>query len=157
MLSFSFLGVMAALIAKSYQTLAPSNSFVILPMTFLYGTSFSIPSVPTFFQCTSYSFPLTHSSMCIRASALGWTFPWESLDVLIVFGLHLILLMCILLKLKDLNRTSKWKQTVIFKWKKNISGILSERSVAGYHLTLPRLELGFESRRSHLSISFLYD
>lgn len=85
--SFSFLGVMAALLAKSHQTLATFNSLVILPMTFLCGTFFSVSSVPVVFQYILYLFPLTHASMCVRASALGWSFPWASLAVLIAFGI----------------------------------------------------------------------
>ena len=85
--SFSFLGVMAALLAKSHQTLATFNSLVILPMTFLCGTFFSVSSVPALFQYILYLFPLTHASTCVRASALGWTFPWGSLAVLVAFGI----------------------------------------------------------------------
>lgn len=85
--SSSFLGVLAALLAKSHQNLATFNSLVILPMTFLCGTFFSVSSVPTIFQYALYLFPLTHSSLCIRASALGWEFPWTSLLVLIAFGI----------------------------------------------------------------------
>lgn len=85
--SFSFLGVMAALLAKSHQTLATFNSLVILPMTFLCGTFFSVSSVPVLFQYILYLFPLTHASMCVRASSLGWAFPWESLVILIAFGI----------------------------------------------------------------------
>lgn len=85
--SFSFLGVMAALLAKSHQTLATFNSLVILPMTFLCGTFFSVSSVPVLFQSILYLFPLTHASMCVRASSLGWAFPWESLVILIAFGI----------------------------------------------------------------------
>ncbi|WP_400203523.1 ABC transporter permease [Candidatus Methanomassiliicoccus intestinalis] len=78
---------LATLIAKSHQNLATFNSLVILPMSFLCGTFFSASSVPTIFQYALYLFPLTHSGLCIRASALGWAFPWASLLVLIAFGI----------------------------------------------------------------------
>lgn len=75
---FSFLGVAAALIAKSHQSMATFNSLVILPMTFLCGTFFSISSLPGVFQALLYCLPLTHASECIRAAALPdyYGFPW---------------------------------------------------------------------------------
>ncbi len=75
---FSFLGVAAALIAKSHQSMATFNSLVILPMTFLCGTFFSISSLPGVFQAILYCLPLTHASECIRAAALPdyYGFPW---------------------------------------------------------------------------------
>lgn len=83
--TFSFLGVVAALVAKSHQSMATFNSLVILPMTFLCGTFFAISSLPTVFQGILYCLPLTHASSCIRASALGLDFPWWSFGVMIAF------------------------------------------------------------------------
>ncbi len=83
--TFSLLGEMAALIAKSHQSMATFSSLVILPMTFLCGTFFSVSILPKVFQYILYFIPLTHSSSCIRASALGWEFPWASLVVMIAF------------------------------------------------------------------------
>ena len=36
--------------------------------------------------------PLTHTSECIRAAALDWSFPWISLAVLLVYGAAFYLL-----------------------------------------------------------------
>lgn len=84
---FSFLGVAAALIAKSHQSMATFNSLVILPMTFLCGTFFSISSLPVVFQAILYCLPLTHASECIRAAALPdfYSFPWISMVIMIAF------------------------------------------------------------------------
>lgn len=84
---FSFLGVAAALVAKSHQSMATFNSLVILPMTFLCGTFFSVSSLPAIFQAVLYCLPLTHSSECIRAAALPgyYEFPWVSLIVMMAF------------------------------------------------------------------------
>lgn len=96
--TFSCLGVTAALLAKSHQSMATFNTLVILPMTFLCGTFFSIDSLPEVFQWILYAVPLTHSSVCIRAAALGWSFPWISLAVLAVFAVAFFLINIHLLK-----------------------------------------------------------
>ncbi len=85
--TFSFLGVGAALLAKSHQSMATFNSLIILPMTFLCGTFFSVSSLPEVFQAILYCLPLTHASECIRAAALPdfYDFPWISLVILIAF------------------------------------------------------------------------
>ena len=86
---FSFLGMSAALLAKSHQSMATFNSLIILPMTFLCGTFFSVSSLSPVFQAVLYCLPLTHASKCIRAAALPnfiGAFPWMSLVVLVAFG-----------------------------------------------------------------------
>ena len=96
--TFSFLGVVAALMAKSHQSMATFSSVVILPMTFLCGTFFSVSSLPAFFQALLYCLPLTHASECIRAASLGTAFPWLSFVVLIMFGIAFFLIGWRLLK-----------------------------------------------------------
>ena len=86
---FSSLGMMAALLAQSHQSMATFNSLIILPMTFLCGTFFSVSSLSPVFQAVLYCLPLTHASECIRAAALPdyiGAFPWISLVVLVAFG-----------------------------------------------------------------------
>lgn len=86
--TFSMLGMAAALIAKSHQSMATFNSLVILPMTFLCGTFFSVSDLNIWFQAILYCLPLTHASECIRAAALpGYLdFPWVSLVVMAAFA-----------------------------------------------------------------------
>ena len=83
--TFSFLGVVAALMANTHQGMATFSNLVILPMTFLCGTFFSVDSLPAVFKAALYVLPLTHSSLTARASSLGWDFPWTSLLVLFCF------------------------------------------------------------------------
>jgi len=83
--TFSFLGVAAALLSNTHQAMATFSNLVILPMTFLCGTFFSVDSLPYVFQGALYALPLTHSSVTVRASSLGWDFPWISLLVLLCF------------------------------------------------------------------------
>lgn len=84
---FALLGVTAALLAKSHQSMATFSSLIILPMTFLCGTFFSVDAMPSWFQGVLYALPLTHSSEIIRAAALDWSIPWISVLVLCAFGI----------------------------------------------------------------------
>ena len=92
-MSFSMLGMTAALLAKSHQSMATFNSLVILPMTFLCGTFFSVSSLDPIFQGVLYCLPLTHASECIRSAALPQCldFAWISLLVVIAFGVAFFL------------------------------------------------------------------
>lgn len=90
-MTFSLLGETAALLARSHQNMATFSSLVILPMTFLCGTFFSVSAMPEWFQAVLYVLPLTYSSILIRESALGWEFSWILLAVLIAFGICLML------------------------------------------------------------------
>ncbi len=97
---FSMLGVLAALLAKSHQSMATFNSLIILPMTFLCGTFFSVDSLDPIFQVILYCLPLTHASGCIRAACLPayLDFPWWSLVVLLIFGAIIFAICYYLLK-----------------------------------------------------------
>jgi ABC-2 type transport system permease protein len=90
-MAFSLLGETAALLAKSHQNMAVFNTLVILPMTFLCGTFFSVAAMPGWFQAVLYMLPLTYSSVLIRESALGWDYSWVMLLVLVAFAVALLL------------------------------------------------------------------
>ena len=85
--TFGFLGVLAALLANSYEDMGNFNTLVLLPMTFLGGTFFSLSDLPEALKAALYILPLTHSSLCLRAEALGQPFPWLSLLAVTGFGL----------------------------------------------------------------------
>jgi ABC-2 type transport system permease protein len=89
---FSFLGVFIALIAKSHQDMSVFMSLVILPMSFLSGTFFSLSQLPEPLKIVLSISPLTHTSLCLRASALAQPFPWLSFAALLSFGLVFFLL-----------------------------------------------------------------
>jgi ABC-2 type transport system permease protein len=84
---FSFLGVLVALLAKSHQDMGTFSTLVILPMTFLSGTFFSLNQLPDAAKAALYVLPLTHSSETLRATALGQPFPWLSFLALLGFGM----------------------------------------------------------------------
>jgi len=83
---FSFLGVLIGMWAKSHQDMTTFGTLFILPMTFLSGTFFSLSQLPEAVKAVLYLLPLTHSSECLRAAALGQAFPWLSFVALLGFG-----------------------------------------------------------------------
>lgn len=96
-LLFSFLGVLAALLSNSHEDMGTFSSLILLPMTFLGGTFFSLSQVPEALRFALYALPLTHSSLCLRAAVLDQPFPWTSLLALVgffaafSFGCYLVL------------------------------------------------------------------
>jgi len=84
---FAFFGVLVAFLAKSHQDMSTFSSLVLLPMTFLSGTFFSLNQIPEALKVVLYLLPLTHSSQCLRAATLGQPFPWLCLLALLGFGL----------------------------------------------------------------------
>jgi ABC-type polysaccharide/polyol phosphate export permease len=85
-LVFAFLGVLAALVVKSHQDMGAFSTFVIVPMSFLSGTFFSLESVPEPVRIALYLSPLTYSSQCLRATALGQSPSWLFVIGLLGFG-----------------------------------------------------------------------
>lgn len=83
---FSFFGVLMAFLAKSHRDMSTFSSLVLLPMTFLSGTFFSLSQIPDALKAVLYLLPLTHASECLRAETLGQPFPWLSLAALLGFG-----------------------------------------------------------------------
>ncbi len=96
--TFSFLGVIVALLAKTHQDMTLFMSLVVLPMAFLSGTFFSLSQVPTALSTILNLSPLTHACLCLRSSALGQPFPWISFLILIAFGAVFFFLCFIALK-----------------------------------------------------------
>ena len=84
-LTFSFLGVLAALLAKSHEDMGTFGSLILTPMTFLGGTFFSLSQVPVGLKYALYLLPLTHASLWLRAAALNQPLPWASFLALLVF------------------------------------------------------------------------
>jgi ABC-2 type transport system permease protein len=95
---FSFLGVTIALLAKTHQDMTLFMSLVILPMAFLSGTFFSLNQIPEALRIIVSLSPLTHATLCLRASLLGQPFPWFSFLILTVFGAAFLTLCFVALK-----------------------------------------------------------
>ncbi|MCW4046887.1 MAG: ABC transporter permease [Candidatus Bathyarchaeota archaeon] len=86
-LVFALFGVFIALVISSHQAMSTFSNLVILPMTFLSGTFFSLSQLPEAVKVVLYLLPLTHSSESLRAVALGQPFPWLSFLALLGFAL----------------------------------------------------------------------
>ena len=84
---FALFGVLIALVINSHQGMSTFSTVVMLPMTFLCGTFFSLSQLPDVAKAVLYFLPLTHSSALLRATVLGQPFPWLSLAGLSVFGI----------------------------------------------------------------------
>jgi ABC-type multidrug transport system permease subunit len=83
---FALFGVLIALVVNTHQGMSTFSNLVILPMTFLCGTFFSISQLPDIAKAVLYFLPLTHSSQLLRATVLDAPFPWLSLAGLCIFG-----------------------------------------------------------------------
>ena len=85
-LMYGLLGVVAGMLANSHLTLTMFTTLVIVPMTFLCGTIFSLDSLGEVLQALISILPLTHTTDCMRAAMLGLDFPWASLAVLLAWS-----------------------------------------------------------------------
>lgn len=83
---FSSLGVFISLIITNHRDMSHFNTFIIIPMSFLAGTFFSLKKLPPVLQYITNIIPLTHSSLTIRASFLGRHIPGISLLLLILYS-----------------------------------------------------------------------
>jgi ABC-type multidrug transport system permease subunit len=83
---FALFGVLIALVITSHQGMSTFSTLVILPMTFLCGTFFSLSQLPAAARAVLYFLPLTHSTELLRATVLGLPFPWLSFASLLAFG-----------------------------------------------------------------------
>ena len=66
-------------------TLNLFSSLVIMPMTFMCGTLFSVEALPDAVGYAVWVLPLTHASEMVRSFALGWEIPWVSVVVMLVY------------------------------------------------------------------------
>lgn len=84
-MTFASMGVLAALLARTHEDMATFSSLILMPMTFLGGTFFSLSQVPEWLRFVLCILPLTHSSACLRALALGQPMPWGSFIAIVLF------------------------------------------------------------------------
>ena len=84
--AFASAAVVAAMVVRSHADQGHINTFFIVPMSFLCGTFFPLSRLPGWAEAAAYCLPLTHSSLTIRAVALGHPVPWASATALAGFG-----------------------------------------------------------------------
>ncbi|MCL2147841.1 MAG: ABC transporter permease [Methanomassiliicoccaceae archaeon] len=83
---YSLLGVLVGFMSNSLTTIIMFSTVIVVPMTFLCGTMFSVSSLPEGLQYAIAALPLTYSTECIRSAALGWAFPLLSFLVVAAYG-----------------------------------------------------------------------
>jgi ABC-type multidrug transport system permease subunit len=90
---FAGLGVIVGLSVRSLESVGLYNNFVIIPMSFLGATFFDPNTLPPIFQAVVYLFPLTYTSIGLRAAAhLPLSqFPWYSIPILLMIAIALSL------------------------------------------------------------------
>jgi ABC-2 type transport system permease protein len=73
---FASLSIWIALAVKNHRDMSAFTSFVIVPMSFIAGTFFSLKTLPWFLIFLTKLIPLTHASLSIRAVFLGKPAPY---------------------------------------------------------------------------------
>ena len=86
-MTFSALGILAAIVASSHGDIARFSTFFILPMTFLCNTFFPLDRVPDIVQVLISILPLTHASSSLRAMAYGTAPNFISIAILAIYAL----------------------------------------------------------------------
>lgn len=84
-LMFSLLGLLAGMVTNKTQRLNMFSSLVIVPMTFLCGTLFSVDSLPSVASWVVYALPLTHVSSLMRGIMLDTGIPLDSVLILAAY------------------------------------------------------------------------
>lgn len=96
---FSAFGFIVAMLTQSYEDMGSFNTYLLLPMSFLCGTFFSLDKLPVLFKLIIEVLPLTHTSGLLRAIGTGNDFSVISISVLIFFMI-ISIVMCILMMKK---------------------------------------------------------
>ncbi|MBE0618517.1 MAG: ABC transporter permease, partial [Proteobacteria bacterium] len=84
--AFASAAVVAAMVVRSHADQGHINTFFIVPMSFLCGTFFPLDRLPGWAEAAAWCLPLTHSSLAIRAVALGRPVPLANVAVLAAFA-----------------------------------------------------------------------
>jgi len=99
---FSSMAIITSMVVKAHADQGMLNNFVITPMAFLCGTFFPLKHYPFWVRQIVYLLPLTHSTRAIRASVLGYPFPYYSLFYMVAFAcISFIIAVRVIRKSKD--------------------------------------------------------
>ena len=88
---FSEIGFFAAMTISTYEEMGQVNTYVLLPMSFLCGTFFSVHTLPEVVRYFIQLLPLTHTSYLLRGISLGQPIALESLVVLVLYAIILFM------------------------------------------------------------------
>ncbi|MGL5270298.1 MAG: ABC transporter permease [Selenomonadaceae bacterium] len=85
-LVFSSLGFVAAMLINSHEDMGNFSTYVLLPMSFLCATFFSVDKLPQAVRWLLELLPLTHASQALRAVSSGSAaVPYVSIAVLLLY------------------------------------------------------------------------
>ena len=84
---FSEIGFFAAMTISTYEEMGQVNTYILLPMSFLCGTFFSVHTLPDLVRYAIQMLPLTHTSYLLRGIALSQPVALTSVIVLILYAL----------------------------------------------------------------------
>ena len=83
---FAEIGFFAAMKIDTYEEMGQVNTYVLLPMSFLCGTFFSIHALPDVLRWFIELLPLTHTSLLLRSIGGGGEYAMASLLMLIGYA-----------------------------------------------------------------------
>lgn len=83
---FSEIGFFAAMTIGTYEEMGQVNTYILLPMSFLCGTFFSVHALPDLMEYLIRLLPLTHTCYLLRSITLGQPAAWESVLVLAIYA-----------------------------------------------------------------------
>ena len=86
---FAGVGFCAALYVQTFEELAQVNTYILMPMSFLCGTFFSVSQLPDFVRFAIEILPLTHTSELLRNG-----FNFFSCGILLFYAAILIFFSC---------------------------------------------------------------
>lgn len=82
---FASLGVLAAIIAKTHMDVSRFSTFIIMPMTFLCNTFFSLDRLPAVLKIVISYLPLSCTSSILRSISYGEPFEITGVFVLMLY------------------------------------------------------------------------
>ena len=82
---FAAMGLVVAMVTDSHEDMANFTTYVLLPMSFLCATFFSLDKLPLVLKWAIELLPLTHATYCLRSIGGGAGVPVLSLAVLLVY------------------------------------------------------------------------
>lgn len=89
-LQFAGLGLAAAMLVDSHEEMANFNTYVLLPMSFLCATFFSLDRFPFLLRSVIEILPLTHAAYALRTIGGGGGIPWLALMVMATYTAGLL-------------------------------------------------------------------
>jgi ABC-type polysaccharide/polyol phosphate export permease len=99
---FAEIGFFAAMKISTYEEMGQVNTYILLPMSFLCGTFFSMHTLPAAVRWFIEALPLTHTSYLLRGLGSGQPTAMSSVAVLVFYAV-----ICFLLSTKAFSALRK--------------------------------------------------